>query len=112
LKSFLSKLKSRSKKKNIEFDLDLEYFINMLTNQKYKCFYTDAKLVTKINNIKDRSNSVSVDRVVFNKGYIKGNVVLCTARINAIKLDMTLEEMRKWTPEWYEKLVNNGFVVE
>lgn len=110
LKSFLSKLKSRCKSKNIEYGLDLEYFLGLLKHQKYKCFYTNHKLIMKINNQKDRNNSLSVDRVVFNKGYIKGNIVLCTARINAIKSDMTLDEMKEWTPGWYEKLVINGFV--
>jgi CTP:phosphocholine cytidylyltransferase-like protein len=37
-------------------------------------------------------------------GYIHGNVVFCCSRINMMKNNMTLDEMREWTPGWYQRV--------
>jgi len=42
-----------------------------------------------------QENSVSFDRVDSSKGYIKGNVIVCSWRANRIKNDGTAEEHRK-----------------
>lgn len=42
-----------------------------------------------------QENSVSFDRVDSSKGYIKGNVVVCSWRANRIKNDGTAEEHKK-----------------
>ena len=42
-----------------------------------------------------QENSVSFDRVDSSKGYIKGNVIVCSWRANRIKNDGTAEEHKK-----------------
>jgi len=37
---------------------------------------------------------------------VKGNVVLCVARVNTIKSDVSLNEMKLWMPGWYERIVD------
>ena len=44
---------------------------------------------------RSQENSVSFDRVDSNKGYIKGNVIICSWRANRIKNDGTADEHRK-----------------
>jgi len=40
------------------------------------------------------------------KSYVKGNVVLCVARVNTIKSDVSLNEMKLWMPGRYERIVD------
>lgn len=44
---------------------------------------------------RSQENSVSFDRVDSNKGYVKGNVIICSWRANRIKNDGTAEEHKK-----------------
>lgn len=104
-------IRSRAKRDGIEFDLPLELLINLWEKQNHKCFYTDITLVPTIGNGK-RPDSPSVDRVNSSRGYLSGNVVICASRINSIKYDMTMTEMREWTPDWYRRLTNAGFAEE
>jgi hypothetical protein len=79
-----------------EVDLPNDYLFFLYVAQMGKCFYTGTEL--KFNQT--ISNAISVDRVDQSKGYLEGNVVLTTVKINSVKLDATLEEMRTWMPKW------------
>jgi hypothetical protein len=68
-----------------------------------KCFYTDIPMVWSAGHGKDR-NAVSVDKIIPEVGYARGNIVFCSNRANLIKNNMTLEEMQKWTPSWYTRI--------
>ena len=48
-------------------------------------------------------NAPSLDRIVGDKGYVKGNVIVVSFRANRIKTDATPEELRK-VAEFYTKL--------
>jgi hypothetical protein len=39
-------------------------------------------------------NSPSIDRIIPEKGYVKGNVIVVSWRVNRIKCDATIEELR------------------
>lgn len=97
------RIKCRAKKLNVDFNLDKESFIAMYYNQKGKCFYTGIKMDCRVGQGKSR-NSLSVDRIKHDKGYTKYNIVLCVNRVNTIKSDMTLGELKEWIPKWYKKL--------
>ena len=62
--------------------------------------YTDIEWKYKIRYC------LSFDKIISEKGYTKENIVLCTYRANAVKQDLTLEEIKKWLPIWYEKIIN------
>ncbi|MFF4026978.1 hypothetical protein ACFYY5_29420 [Nocardia elegans] len=49
-------------------------------------------------------HSCSVDKIIPELGYVEGNVVLLTKRINSVKYDLTLDEMKRWMPGWHRKL--------
>ena len=52
-----------------------------------------------------RPNALSIDKISPEKGYIKGNVVLCTYKSNTIKTNLTLDEIRAWLPGWHKRIL-------
>lgn len=57
-------------------------------------------------------NSPSVDRIIPEKGYVKGNVVVISNRANRIKQDATIEELEKLAA-FYRKLISStGGLIE
>ena len=107
LKRKLSRLKERSKRYNIPFDLTYEDLLEQLNKQNRLCFYTDEPLTFyEYKKIPNRRLAPSVDKVIPHKGYVRGNIVWCIDRINSIKYDVTLDEMKEWMPGWYERIKN------
>jgi len=81
-----------------------EYVESLWHRQKGLCFYTDVPLVVQSGRGSCRE-SLSFDKIVPQFGYVSGNVVLCTRKANAVKQDLTLDEMRLWLPDWYSRVV-------
>lgn len=107
VKRKLSRLKETSKRLDFLFNLEYDDLYKQLERQSFKCFYTDEPLVFyEYKKAPSRRVVPSVDRIDPTKGYTKGNIVWCLYRINCIKQDMTLEEMKKWTPDWYNRIMN------
>jgi hypothetical protein len=94
--------------RDLAFNLGWEYLKEMYEKQDGKCFYTQAEMRT-VRGQGQSKLSLSVDKVIPERGYIKGNIVLVTKRANLIKNDITLAEMRDWMPGWYEKLEAHGY---
>ncbi len=69
----------------LECDIDVPYVTKLFQEQDGKCFFSGAEMTTS------GSSSVSIDRIDSEKGYTKGNVVLCTAAINRMKNDHSME---------------------
>jgi G3E family GTPase len=107
IKQYLSyrlwRLKSKVKRNKGIFTISQENLYKLWIEQKGKCFYTDVELKWRVGKGYDK-NSLSVDKVIPEKGYIDGNVVLCTHQINSCKNDLTLEEIKKWMPTWYKRI--------
>lgn len=102
----LDGVKKRCKEKGIRYDLTPEYCIELYEGQDKKCFYTDEKLILLIKKDNHRAKGhISFDRVDPTRGYEKGNVVLCQNRVNTIKSDCSLEEMKAWMPGWYKRIM-------
>jgi transposase-like protein len=87
-------------------DLDVAYLTGLYAKQQGKCFYTDLPLPCRLRPYHERKQSLSVDRIVPGRGYMKGNVVLTSFRINSLKSDATLDEMRCWMPDWHSRIIN------
>lgn len=104
LKYVCRNIKNRAKKEDINFNITFNDLIELFNIQKGLCFYTDIELKIGIGQNKKERNTLSVDKIIPEKGYVKGNLVLCSKRINTVKNDLTLEEMKLWMPEWYRRL--------
>ena len=86
------KAKNRAKLKNVKFDID----INDIKIPKY-CPILKIKLSP--NNINAKENSPSVDRIIPEKGYIKGNIQVISMKANTMKNDASkkyLINFAKW----------------
>ncbi len=84
LKNKASHIKSRlkMKKRNLDNNVTGELLIELYKKQNGRCYYSGIE----INHNQDCSfDSISVDRLDSNIGYIEGNVVLCANGINAMK---------------------------
>lgn len=105
LSNSFNKLKLRAKKKNIPFSITKKEFIEQYHSQNGLCFYTDVEMICEVGNNTQR-NTMSVDKIIPQKGYCKGNVVFTTFRINTCKCDLELEEIEMWMPTWYNRIID------
>jgi len=92
MKHKASTLKSSAKKQSLPFDLTWEYLIALFKTQNGGCFYTDEALKYERGNGHSKQ-SLSVDKIVPEKGYTRENVVLCTYKANVVKNSLSLEEI-------------------
>ena len=58
-----------------------------MLKQEYKDYYTGQ--------VPENYEDYSIDRIDSNLGYIEGNIVITTNRVNAMKNDMSIEEFKK-----------------
>lgn len=80
-----------AKKRNIEFNITIEYIWNLFLKQDRKCAYT-GEVLKFSKNKNDSSKTASLDRIDSSKGYIEGNVIWCHKKINILKMNIPLDE--------------------
>lgn len=100
-----NRLIRRAAKNNISCTITKEEFINQYHRQHGLCFYTDNMMIYKAGSDLHR-DSLSIDKIIPEKGYVKNNVVFCTHRINTCKNDLSLDEIKQWMPSWYDRIRN------
>lgn len=83
----------RAKLKGIEGNITHRDLLDIYEKQKGLCFYSDLTMdiKTRIRSF----DSLSVDRVDSNIGYIKDNIVLCCLSINTMKSNHSLTDLQK-----------------
>lgn len=108
IESYLAEIyrKALKRSKTLDGVISKEEFIKQYFAQDGKCFYTDEELICVRGSGKNR-NGLSADKIVPSKGYVLGNVVFCTSKINVCKNDLSLDEIQKWMPEWYQRIQNH-----
>jgi predicted transcriptional regulator len=104
-------LKNKSKRDNIIFNISELEFKSQFYSQNEKCFYTDEKMKIEFSaqshkNGADRE-TLSIDKIIPSEGYVLGNVVFCCNKINFVKRDLSLAEIKQYlAPFFYERIVN------
>ena len=88
----------RSRNRSLEYTLTIEYIKEILLKQDYKDYYTGLP----VENYED----YSIDRIDSNLGYIEGNIVITTTRVNVAKNDMSMEEFKKLISNLYNNISN------
>ncbi len=83
------------------YNLTVEYIQELLDKQQYKCYYTGVEL--KVGN---KLTNPTLDRIDSNKGYIKGNVVVCTEIANIMKNDLTVDQIKYQIELWHNNINN------
>jgi hypothetical protein len=86
--TFLRTCKESAKKRNQEFSLERQDFLEMWDEQQGLCVYTGLPMELQPNTL----FSVSVERVDNSVGYTKNNTVLVTNAVNRMKSNMEGED--------------------
>ena len=82
----LARAKSRAKKNNLPFNLELDDIAI-----PERCPLLGIKIES--NNFRNSPNNPSLDKIIPEKGYIKGNVWVISNRANTLKNDASLQEL-------------------
>ena len=78
----------KQRKRGLEYSLDPDYLMSI--------FPKDSRCpVLKTKFIKNSQQTPSVDRIDNSKGYVKGNVLWVSKRVNSIKRDSTYDFILK-----------------
>lgn len=91
----LTNAKNRSGKRGIPFALTKEYLLDLFQKQNGRCFYSGLELnivKSKIEKTHDPFK-MTLDCVIPDLGYVEGNVVWCAYCVNALKLEMSQQDM-------------------
>lgn len=87
--TLLSRAKGRAKRKNLQFNLELEDIV-----VPQYCPVLGIKLEPNRGGEKVAPNSPSIDRIDNNKGYTKDNIKIISHKANTIKSSATVEELK------------------
>jgi len=90
----------RAKKEGYKSDLTIDYLLDIFP-EDFKCPALGIKM--EWGNKKGTRTSPSLDKIMPNKGYMKGNVAWVSLKANSIKSDATLEEIEK-VAKWIGKV--------
>lgn len=88
----------RLRSKIMEYTISEDYIRGLLLKQEFKDYYTGL--------IPENYKDYSIDRIDSNLGYIEGNIVITTNRVNTAKNDMTTEEFKKLILDLYNNISN------
>lgn len=93
----LGQYRARSQRRGVACDLDVEFLVNQFHSQDGRCYYTGEPLRWDTHgNLCARKDSMSLDRLDPARGYVKGNVVLCTYTTNTSKGERTEEDFYRF----------------
>jgi hypothetical protein len=104
---YYSYIKS-AKKRNLNFDLSKEYFVELINENCYYCNCRPKQISKNLWNNGDYIYN-GIDRVDSSKGYMIGNVVPCCGQCNRAKNSLPLNEF----VDWIKSIHNNlDFIIE
>lgn len=95
---------SSSLRRNFDFDLSFEEFSSLYN--KETCYYTNKEIAVGTQG----PDSLTFDRIDATKGYVSGNVVVCSHRANQLKNELyesenalfgSLEDLKLFTDRIY-----------
>ena len=103
----LEVIRTGAKRRNVKFNITNNEFAEWYINQDKKCFYcnrTFDEIKSEDDNLNNKINRLTVDRVDNNIGYLISNIVLACYRCNLIKGNyFTKNEMLKIGKIIYDK---------
>ena len=100
-KTILKRLKKRAERKNVPVSVTSEYLKKFVPDDMI-CPVLGIKMEVgqKISNV----NSPSIDRIIPEKGYVPGNIIVVSNKANGIKSNATPDEIIK-VGNFYKKLL-------
>jgi hypothetical protein len=101
LGSTFRNLKDRARKKNIPVEVTVEYLKSIYPDDMI-CPVLGIKM--EVGDKNRNVNSPSIDKIIPEKGYVPGNVIIVSMKANRIKADATPDEIIK-VGKFYKKLL-------
>lgn len=98
LETILKIAKGNAKRTYKEFNISILDLKELWENQNGKCYYTDRDMKFEVGF----DDSVSIDRINSDQGYIKGNIALCQRKVNVMKNNASIEELLKFCKDILE----------
>lgn len=111
LKELVYGIKSRSKKKGYECDIDFDYVFDLYNQKDGNCWRTGVKLLPangSSRRILGHPHTASIDRVNPNQGYVKGNIEMVTYICNVAKNAFTHDELLSFCEAYIKQASNSG----
>lgn len=89
--SYYGNLKRNAKKRDISFNVTIDYLYQLYLSQNKKCALTGVPIdIPSFTLVRDKCQSLgSIDRIDSSKGYEEGNVQWVHKDINRMKLDFS-----------------------
>jgi len=104
-KYMLHTVRKRAKENNIPFNLTEDYLKSIYPSDMI-CPVLGFEMSVGVDENGWTDTSPSLDRIIPEKGYVQGNVVVVSMRANSIKTNATPEEIRK-VADFYEKVFDH-----
>ena len=110
----LKDYKAGAVKRNHEFEITFEEFVNLLLGN---CAYCGAEPIVHeyekqyMQITEEPFKHNGIDRIDPNKGYTKDNCVSCCSKCNYAKHDMSLEEYKQWLEQSYKHLMSSSSTI-
>lgn len=94
------KLKRQAKRRNIQFNISIEYAWDLFIKQDKKCALTGEKIY--FGDRDGEYGNTSLDRIDSSSGYVEGNVQWVNADINRLKWDLDQDYFIKLCEKVYK----------
>lgn len=106
-KNYISTLLNHSSKRGKEYNIDIQYLLDIYENQKGLCNISGVKMT---NDYGSKSTNISIDRINSDLGYVKGNIQLVCYIVNIMKNKFSINDFLMFCEKIinYNKNKNNG----
>jgi hypothetical protein len=106
LNKIFDSYKRKAKNRDINFELDKDFFIEIINKN---CFYCGSKPTNLQKNPKGNGDYIynGIDRINSLLGYIKENVVPCCGRCNIAKKNFSQSDFLLWIEKIYNYSIKN-----
>lgn len=98
--TWANSLKMRAAERGVPFDLDADYLMSIQTTH---CPALGIEFVRRSMRGANSPASPTIDRIIPELGYVRGNVVMLSRRANNIKSDANVDEIAQ-VLEWLKKV--------
>ena len=82
---YFGRIKRNAEKRNIIFDVSIEYINQILVNQDFKCKLSRVPISFSSSKKDNYQATASIDRIDSNKGYVIGNIQWVHKDVNLMK---------------------------
>lgn len=92
-----------------DYDIDLDYVMEILESQEYKCAITGVELTHQYNDMR----AASIDRIDSEKGHVKGNIQLLCQAVNHAKRHHTQSDIVSFFRSVVQsRVIGSGGIIE